>query len=155
MVASVALDLSAAFNTVDHEVLLDMLSTRFGISGSAYNWFNSYLRPRNCLVQIEDSMSSERSLELSVPQGSCGGPVLYSVYASSLQTEIPASVRLNAFTDDHSLNHAFKANNRGQEAEAMNCLEQCILNVNRWMNPKMLKRIQRRPNSSHLVLSNT
>ena len=42
-VALVALDLSAAFNTVDHEVLLDVLSTRCGVSGSAYNWFSSYL----------------------------------------------------------------------------------------------------------------
>ena len=105
VVALVALDLSAVFDTVDHEVLLDVLSTRFGVSGSAHNWFNSYLRPRSCLVEIEDSRSSERSLEFSVPQGSCGGPVLYLVYASSLQTEIPASVRLNGFADDHSLMH--------------------------------------------------
>ena len=65
--------------------------------------------------------------------------MLYSVYASSLQTEIPASVRLNAFADDHSLSYAFKANNREQEAETMNCLEQCILNVNRWRNQNRLK----------------
>ena len=84
-------------------------------------------------------MSSERSLECTVLQGSCGGPVLYSVYASSLQTEIPVSIRLNAFADDHSLNYAFKANNREQEAETMNCLEQCICNVNRWMNQNRLK----------------
>ena len=134
VVALVALDLGAAFNTVDHEVLVDVLSTRFGVSGSAYNWFSSYLRPRSCLVEIKNLRSSERSLEFSVPQGSCGGPVLYLAYASSLQTEIPASVRLNAFANDHSLNYAFKANNREQEAETMNCLEQCVLNVNRWMN---------------------
>ena len=48
-------------------------------------------------------------------------------------------MRLNAFADDHSLNYAFKANNREQEAETMNCLEQCTLNVNRWMNQKRLK----------------
>ena len=117
VVALVALDLCTAFNTVDHEILLDVLSTRFGVSGSSHNWFNSYLRPRSCLVEIEDSRSTERSLDFSVPQGSCRGPVVYSVYASSLQMEIPASVKLNAFADDHSLNHAFKADNRGQEAE--------------------------------------
>ena len=52
VVALVALDLSAAFDTVDHEVLLDVLSTRFGVSGSAYNWLSSYLRPRSCLVEL-------------------------------------------------------------------------------------------------------
>ena len=56
-VALAALDLSAAFDTVDHEVLLDVLSTRFGISRSAYNWFSSYLRPRSCLVEIKNSWS--------------------------------------------------------------------------------------------------
>ena len=116
---------------VDHEVLLDVLSTRFGVSGSAYNWFSSYLRPRSCLVEIENLRSPERSLEFSVLQGSCGGPVLYSVYAGSLQTEIPDSVRLNAFTYDHSLNYAFKTNNREQEVETMICLERGMLNVNR------------------------
>ena len=65
--------------------------------------------------------------------------MLYLVYASLLQTEISASVRLNAFADNHSLNHAFKANNRGQAAETMNCLEQCVLNVNGWMNQNRLK----------------
>ena len=120
-------------------MLLDVLSTRFGILGSACNWFSSYLRPRSCLVEIENSRSSERSLDFSVLQGSCGGPVLYSVYASSLQTEISVSVRLNAFADDHSLNYALKVNNRELEAETMNCLEQCILNVNRWMNQNRFK----------------
>ena len=139
VVALVALDLSNTYHTIDHDVLLDMLSTIFGVSGSAHNWFNSQLRPRSCLDEIEDSRSSERSLDFSVLQGSCRGPVLYSVYPSSLQTGIPTSVRLNAFTDDHSLNHAFKANNREQEPETMNCLEQCILNVNGWMNQNRLK----------------
>ena len=122
MVVLVTLDLSTAFDTVDHEVFLDVLSTRSGISGSAHNWFNSYLRPRSCLVEIEDPRSSERSPEFSVSQGSCGGPVLYSVYASSLQTEIPASMRLNAFADNHLLNCSFKANNRRQESGTMKLL---------------------------------
>ena len=126
-------------NTVDHDVLLDVLSTRFGVSGNAYNWFSSYLRPRNCLIQIDGSRSSEMSLDFLVPQGSCGSPVLYSVYASSLQTEIPADVRLNAFADDHSLSCAFKANNRDQEVDTINSLEHCLLDVNKWMNQNRLK----------------
>ena len=137
-VALIALDLSAAFDTVDHDVLLDVLSTRFGVLGNAYSWFSSYLRPRNCLVEIEGSRSSERSLDFLVLQGSCGSPVLYSVYASSLQTEILAYVRLNAFSDDHSLSCAFKANNREQEVDTMNPLEHCLLDVNRWMNQNRL-----------------
>ena len=116
-----------------------MLANRLCSGTNAYIWFSSYLITRNCLVEIEGSRSSERSLDFSVPQGSCGGPVLYSVYASSLQTEILANVRLNALADDHSLNYAFKANNREQEVETMNFLEQCLLGVNRWMNQNRLK----------------
>ena len=61
------------------------------------------------------------------------------VYASSLQTEIPVNVRLNTLADDHSLNYSFKANNREQEVETVNCLEQCMFNVNRWMYQNRLK----------------
>ena len=61
--------------------------------------------------------------------------MLYLVHASSLQRFHPV-LRLNAFTDDHSLKYAFKANNREQEIGAMNCIEQCVLSVNRWMNKK-------------------
>ena len=84
-------------------------------------------------------MVTQKSLDFSVLQGSCGGPVLYSVCASSLKIEIPDSVRLNAFINDHSLNYAFNANDREQEVEAMNCIEQCIHNLNRWMNQNRLK----------------
>ena len=121
-VALVALDLIAAFYTVDHDVLLDALPTRFSILGSAYNWFSSYFRPRTCLVEIENSRSCKKSLDFSVLQGSCVGSVLYSVHASSLQTEIPDSVRLNAFANDHSLNYAFKAYDREQEVEGYELL---------------------------------
>ena len=72
VVALVACNLSTAFDIVDYEMLSDVLSTRFGISGSAHNWFSSYLRPRSCLVEIENLRSSERSLEFSAPQGSYG-----------------------------------------------------------------------------------
>ena len=46
----VAIDLSAAFDTVDHEILLDVFSTNIGVKGSAYSWFKSYLsaRPQKC-----------------------------------------------------------------------------------------------------------
>ena len=67
------MDLSAAFDTVDHEVLLQILSNRFGVTDTALNWFRSYLQPRQFKVKIGEAYSSERSLTYSVPQGSCTG----------------------------------------------------------------------------------
>ena len=81
----VAIDLSAAFNTIDHDLLLSILSKKFGVVNNALKWFDSYLRPRRFQVQIDDTKSKETELPFSVPQGSCAGPVLYSAYTSTLQ----------------------------------------------------------------------
>ena len=91
----VALDLSTAFDTVDHRVLLNVLYNEFGITGKALNWYDTYLRPHQCYVEITGSRSLPRSIDFSVPQGSCAGPVLYSAYASTLQTVIPEGIDLN------------------------------------------------------------
>ena len=80
----IALDLSAAFDTVNHGVLLKVLQNRFGIKDLALNWFRSYLSNRKITVQINDCFSDELDLPFSVPQGSCAGPVLFNMYASTL-----------------------------------------------------------------------
>ena len=74
--AVVAIDLSAALDTVDHDVLLDVLNNRFGLEGNTYNWIDSYLRPRKFKVNIGQSYSEEIDVKFSVPQGSIFGPVL-------------------------------------------------------------------------------
>ena len=72
------LDLSAAFDTVSHDILLDRLSRRYGITGSVQEWFASYLSSRTQFVQIECLRSSLRELNCGVPQGSVLGPLLYT-----------------------------------------------------------------------------
>ena len=75
------LDLSAAFDTVSHEILLNRLTQRYGITGSLQKWFASYLLSRTQFVQIECSISSLREVNCGVPQGSVLGPLLYVLYA--------------------------------------------------------------------------
>ena len=63
------LDLSAAFDTVSHDILLDRLSRRYGITGSVQEWFASYLSSCTQFAQIECSRSSLRELNCGVPHG--------------------------------------------------------------------------------------
>jgi len=78
------LDLYSTFDTVDHLILLSRLSHRFGLTGSALAWFDSYLKSRKQFVQIEDCYSSQYCLAHGVPQGSVLGPLLYLLYTSSI-----------------------------------------------------------------------
>ena len=105
IMALVALDPRVAFDTVDHSVLLNVLHNQFGITGKALNWYDTYLRPCQCYVEITGSRSQPRLIDFSVPQGSCAGPVLNSVYASILWTVIPEGIDLNGFTDTMLKNH--------------------------------------------------
>lgn len=78
--AIVALDLSAAFDTVDRIILGKVLPTTFGVSESVLSWFKTYLSPRMAEVHIKVSKSQLVDLEFSVPLRSICGPVLYTVY---------------------------------------------------------------------------
>ena len=75
----VAIDLSAAFDTVDHNILLRALEKQFGVQDTCLEWFRCYLNSRYCTVKIREAFSSKCELNCSVPQGSLGGPSLYTV----------------------------------------------------------------------------
>ena len=80
----VLLDLSAAFDTVDHSILLKCLQLKAGVSGKALDWFASYLSGRSQRMSIQGTLSKKFGLNCGVPQGSCLGPLLFTVYASRL-----------------------------------------------------------------------
>ena len=82
--ALVLLDLSAAFDTIDHDTLLSCLSSRFGFAGSALKWFRSYLQDRFQSVKIGCSLSNLFKLKFGIPQGSVLGPLLFSLYTTPL-----------------------------------------------------------------------
>ena len=80
----VMLDLNAAFDTIDHSILLETLGSGFGAGGTALKWFTSYLSQRTQQVQIKGTLSEKKQLTTGLPQGSCLGPVLFTIYVADL-----------------------------------------------------------------------
>ena len=79
----ILLDLSAAFDLVDHDILLERMSTRLGINGLALHWFRSYLDLRKQFVNINGATSSGDTLQCGVPQGSILGPILFKRHSTT------------------------------------------------------------------------
>jgi len=82
------LDLSAAFDTIDHNISITRLSSWFGIHGSVLNWFKSYLSYPSFCVRCDKCLSSSYSCLCGVPQGSVLGPLLFIMYTPPLNTLI-------------------------------------------------------------------
>ena len=101
----VVTDLLAAFDMVNHDILLSVLDKRFGLKENILNWAETYLHLRNFKVCIGDAKSEVRQLKQSVPQGSVGGPILFNFYCSTLTSAIDegCGIELAAFADDHNL----------------------------------------------------
>ena len=138
----VILDLSAAFDTVDHDLLLEVLEKRFGIAGAARKWYTSYLKPRSFNVSIRGSTSQPRQLDYSVPQGSIQGAFLFIAYASTLDLVVqPSGLELNGFADDHSVRTTFKPSklDHEEECDTIANTEETMLKVKSWMDQVHLK----------------
>jgi len=99
------LDLSAAFDTIDHNIQITHFSSWFGIQGSVLNWFESYLIPHSFRVK---DFSSEHIFPCDVPQGSVLGPLLFVMYTTPLSTLISSlSLNHHLYADDTQLLFSF------------------------------------------------
>ena len=93
-------DLSAAFDTVDHAILLRRLDVSFGIRGNALNWFASYLSGRSQQVSVHGILASSFYLDFGVPQGSVLGPVLFLYTADHVALVQGFGLSAHVFADD-------------------------------------------------------
>jgi hypothetical protein len=134
----VQLDMSAAFDTVDHKVLLKRLSDRFGIKNQALDWVASYLDNRRQFVLIQGTRSDEHELHCNVPQGSVLGPCLFGDYSSPVGDIFrDHEVKFHLYADDTQVYLAFKPGK--DEAESLRKLEECLSEVRKWMAQNYLK----------------
>jgi hypothetical protein len=133
----VLLDMSAAFDTVDHGVLLKRLSDRLGIQGQALRWIASYLENRKQFVVVHGARSAEQELDCNVPQGSVLGPGLFGDYNSPVGDIFRKhNIDFHLYADDTQVYVSFSP---GDEATALKRLELCISEVSIWMAQNYLK----------------
>lgn len=145
MVLLALLDMSAAFDTIDHNILLGRLKNRFCIQGNALKWIESYLTNRSQKVFINGKFSNPATIEFGVPQGSVLGPILFTMYVSPM-SEIAKRHRIDYhfYADDTQLYLAFDPV-KTSTAD----LEACILDLQNWLSTNFLKL---NPKKTELVL---
>ena len=102
--ALVLLDLSAAFDTTDHKIFIDIMEKRFAVHDTALSWFNSQLEQRTQFYCVGTEISTSIWLKYGVPQGSVAGPVEFICYTEELEETISMfSVRHHFYADDAQL----------------------------------------------------
>ena len=125
------LDLSAAFDTIDHSILLTRLDSTFGIRDLALSFFRSYLEDRTQVVTVNGMKSSPSLLTCGVPQGSVLGPNLFILYTQPLSDVISHhSVSHHMFANDTEL---CKSDSPSEAFTLSRTIEACISDVKVWV----------------------
>jgi len=128
----VSLDLSAAFDTIDHAVLLKHLNCSFSITGTVHSWLQSYLSGRTQSVRTGTHSSLATSSPVGVPQGSALGQLLFSVYTSPISTIVRSHyVSQQQYADDTQL---FLALSPANHSQSINVLQSCLNSLHIWFS---------------------
>uniref|UniRef100_A0A803SZI2 ribonuclease H n=1 Tax=Anolis carolinensis TaxID=28377 RepID=A0A803SZI2_ANOCA len=131
----VLLDISVAFDIIDHGILLGRLSG-MGLGGIVLQWLQSFLEGRSQMVKLGDTCSDPWPLSCGVPQGSILSPMLFNIYMKSLGEVIRSfGVRCHLYADDTQLYYSFPPKSK----EAPRILDQCLAAVLAWMRANKLR----------------
>ena len=137
----ILLDLSAAFNTINHDILLSRLETRFAVTGVTHNWLRSYLTERTQAIVIGDPLSEGSrsafvSLNSGIPQGSVLGPILFNIYTAPKGNICRKNqIKFHLYADDTNL--SFKPSIPNSKSDCTVRIEKCINEMNIWMTQNL------------------
>ncbi len=134
------LDLSAAFDTIDHKILLNRLSQRCGINGTCLKWFTSYLSNRHQMVKINNTVSEPKEVKYGVPQGSVLGPILFTIYTAPLGEIIEqCGLKRQTYADDTGIYHEISPIDAASQEATLLKIDSCINKIKEFMLLNKLK----------------
>ena len=110
------MDLSKAFDTLDHTIMIQKLNY-YGITGTALSWFESYLTDRSQFVEVNGIKSTPTKTNMGVPQGSILGPLLFLIYINDINNSSSA-FNFVVYADDTTL---FTTLERSETSDSVNC----------------------------------
>ena len=132
------LDLSAAFDTVDHNLLLSILEKEIGLKGTVLSWFKSFLTGRSQRIRLGKITSEVIIIMFGVPQGSVLGPVLFNLYIRSIYSCVKRlGFNIMGYADDHQITKTFNTASQSQVLSTK--IQSCFEVVKRWMNQYFLQ----------------
>uniref|UniRef100_A0A3B3TCC0 Reverse transcriptase domain-containing protein n=1 Tax=Paramormyrops kingsleyae TaxID=1676925 RepID=A0A3B3TCC0_9TELE len=135
----ILLDLTASFDTIDHNILLHRLQYSIGLSGNVHNWFTSYLTGRTEHVTLGSAKSHTHNVTCGVPQGSVLGPILFTIYMLPLGNIISRhGLSFHCYADDIQL-YLRTTPITSTAPLSASTLTNCLEDIEVWMRLNFLK----------------
>lgn len=132
------LDLSAAFDTINHQLLINRLQKVYHFGENVISWITSYLSDRSYKVNINGSLSKEAPLTIGVPQGSILGPLLFILYTKGIQLLAKKyNFSIHMYADDTQIYLQFDP--KHDIDQVINDLKMCFADIRIWMADNFLK----------------